>query len=195
MNILAQLLLLNALPWVAMTYSSGDAAASTQSAMNAVPAAAPVEWVIVVEGAASGLHLGQGGLTFCDKRGRRSLDLQTGRDVELDKTECPLTDDRKFVCDDPDLDVSVRAPPGEVNDVVSVGGSFFSLEGRFRDCAANRMILAVVTGAEVVLIDVAKRARMVIGRPGGDRVTIGPRWIAWSNGSTIHARALGAFPD
>jgi hypothetical protein len=164
--------------------------APTQRAISVALVLRPAELMISAKGKAFDLRLEHDVLTFCDESGRRTVDLKTGRDRGPDSTSCTKSGERRLICGNSELDVTVRAPPGEVSDIVDAGGWAFPLEGRFQDCAANGKILAIVTAVEVVLIDIQTRTQLEIGRPGGGEVTIGWGWVAWTNGSTVRARAF-----
>jgi hypothetical protein len=123
-------------------------------------------------------------LSFCDKRGGRKLDLKTGRSTALGRT-CPNNDEPNTACGGLSLDVAVRSPLSEPNDIVDLDGWSAPLTGRVQDCAADGKALAIVTASVVVLIDVTTRKTRVMSRQGGDRVTIDPGWVAWSKGSKL----------
>lgn len=134
-----------------------------------------------------GLRVEGGIISFCDKRGGRKLDTTTGHDVAFGRT-CPKDGEANTACSGLPLDVAVSTPNRGPNDVVDVKGKSFPLEGRVHDCAADGKVLAAVTGSAVVLVDTTTDKADVIQHLGGDRVTIGAGWIAWSKGSTVYAR-------
>jgi hypothetical protein len=184
------LFLILTLPLAVLTCPIEGVPAPTQPAISIALVLRPTELMISAKGRAFDLRLEHDVLTFCDESGRRALDLKTGRDAGLDRTSCTKSNERSLICASSELDVTVRAPSGEVNDIVDAGGWAFPLEGRFQDCAANGKILAIVTAVVVVLVDAPTRTQLEIGRPGGREVTIGSGWVAWTNGSTVRARAF-----
>ena len=123
-------------------------------------------------------------LTFCDKRGGRKLNLKTGQDTALDRT-CPKTDEPNTACGELSFDFAVRGPLTEPNDIVDLQGWSIPLKGRLQDCDADGKVLAIVTGSNVLLIDVARETTKEISWHGGDRVAIGSGWVAWRNGSEL----------
>jgi hypothetical protein len=128
-------------------------------------------------------------LFFCDARGARMVDLKTG-EVTAGTSPCPQAEEPNTACGGLKMDVTVRAPLNESNDIVDVAGSSYPMNGRVHDCqeAGNR--LAIVTGSSVVLIDTAKSSVKEIASQGGDRVAIAQDWIAWTYGSSVEAAPI-----
>lgn len=145
------------------------------------------ELTVRAEGEPFGLRIEHGTISFCDKRGGRKLDATTGQDVAFGRP-CSKDGEASTACAGLPLDVAVSTPDRGPNDVVDAKGKSFPLEGRVHDCAADGQVLAMVTGAAVVLIDTTKDKTDVIDHQGGDRVAVGPGWVAWSQGSAVHAR-------
>lgn len=144
---------------------------------------------VAAEGEAYGLHVTPDSLIFCDKRGGRSLSLLDARESRLERN-CAKIEEPNTACSGLALDVAVRASLSEPNDTVDVGGSSFPLRGRVHDCSAEGKALAVVTGSAVILIDTAKGTAIDVSQQGGDRVTLGSGWIAWTDGSKVHGLPL-----
>jgi hypothetical protein len=157
---------------------------STISPHRAASAPARTEFIIATDGDPFGLRLESGILDFCDKRGKWKLDLETGSQVAGART-CPNNDEPNTACSGLSLDLAVRAPLSEPNDIVDVDGWSVALKGRVHDCAADGDMLAIVTASRVVLVNVANRTSKEVSREGGDRVTIGSGWVAWSRGSKL----------
>ncbi len=151
---------------------------------KAASAPARTEFIIATDGDPFGLRLESGTLAFCDKRGEWKLDLETGLQAALART-CPNDDQPNTACGGLGLDVDVRGPLSEPNDIVDVDGWSVALKGRVHDCAADGDVLAIVTGSSVILVNVANRTSKEINREGGDCVTIGSGWVAWSRGSSL----------
>jgi hypothetical protein len=188
---LARLFLLLALAYSQTPPATSEGPAAMPSAPRAAPVAAPAAsapartaLTVATKGEPSDLRLKDGMLSFCDKRGRRKLDLISGRDTALGGT-CPNNAEPNTACGGLSLDVAVRSPLTEPNDIVDLDGWSVPLKGRVHDCAADGKALAIVTASIVLLIDVTKRKTKEIGRQGGDRVTIDPGWVAWSKGSKL----------
>ncbi len=155
----------------------------TQAARQAV--AARGEVTVATVGEPSALRIEHGALTFCDKRGARKLNLQTGRDAPYEKP-CAHDDEPNTACAGFDIEVSVRAPLSEPNDIVDLDSGSVPLHGRVHDCAVDGNTLVVVTASSVVLVDVARAKPAEISHQGGDRVAVGSGWIAWSSAATLH---------
>jgi hypothetical protein len=141
---------------------------------------------VAAEGEPYGLRLEADALTFCDQRGARSLDLKTGQERRLDRI-CPKREEPNTACSGLALEISVRAPLSEPNDIVDIDGLSFPLKGRVHDCAADGRLVAVVTASAVVLIDAAKGTRTEVSGEGGDRVAIGFGWVGWSKDSLVQS--------
>lgn len=165
--------------------------ASNDEAPRVQTPATHTEFSIVADGEPSGLHFEGGGLTFCDKRGGRRLDLQTGRDAESARN-CPDLQEANTACSGLPLHVAVRAPLSEPSDIVDIDGLSVPLDGRVHDCAADGKVLAIVTASAAVLIDTTKGASKEISSKGGDRVAIESKWVAWSKGSEVRVASRDA---
>jgi len=111
------------------------------------------------------------------------------RESSLERN-CAKIEEPNTACSGLALDVAVRASLSEPNDTVDVGGSSFPLRGRVHDCSAEGKVLAVVTGSAVILIDTAKGTATEVSQQGGDRVTLGSGWIAWTDRSKVHGLPL-----
>lgn len=172
--------------------SPGPSAAPATTPASTVSPSARTELTVVADGEPFGLRLESGMLAFCDKRGGRSLDLRTGRDAALDRT-CPNNDEPNSACSGLHLNVAVRGPLSAPDDIVDVDGWSVPLNGRVHDCAADGKALAIVTGSIVIVIDVEKETSNVISRQGGERVTIGSGWVAWSKGSKLRVASREAL--
>jgi hypothetical protein len=142
---------------------------------------------LTASGEPFGLRVEGAAISFCDKRGGRKLDTTTGQDAAFER-KCATDGEANTACGGLPLDVSVSTPNRGPNDLVDVKGKSFPLEGRVHDCAADAKVLAIVTGSAVVLVDTTKDKADVIDHQGGDRVAVGPGWVAWSQGSTVRAR-------
>jgi hypothetical protein len=156
---------------------------------SAAPIAATKEYNVTAQGEPYNLRFAGGALDFCDTRGGRELNLKTGEEISKDRT-CTPKDEPNTACSGLSLDVEVRSPQSEPNDIVDVGGSSFPLNGRVHDCAADGKSLAVITASTTALIDTAKETTTQISPSGGDRVVLGSGWVAWTAGSNIHASVL-----
>ena len=141
------------------------------------------------EGPAYALHLDKNSLTFCDKGGQKRLDLKTGK-ADAQGGTCPKIVEPNTGCGGLSIDVSVRGPLSEPNDIVDLSDRSFPLKGRVHDCSADGKLLAIVTGSSVYVIDVSKEVSAEVDHEGGDRVVIGSGWIAWTDGSKLHAKSL-----
>ncbi len=62
------------------------------------------------------------------------------------------------------------------------------LDGRVHDCVVDDKVLAVVTPSQVVTIDTKRQKSAVVSSVGGERVAIGPSWIAWADYDKLHAK-------
>lgn len=160
---------------------------STAPATTTLSQAARTELTIRADGEPFGLRVDGGAVSFCDKRGGRKLDAATGQDLAFERT-CAKDGEANTACSGFPLDVAVSTPNRGPNDVVDVTGKSFPLDGRVHDCAADGQVLAIVTGAAVVLVDTTTGKAEVIDHQGGDRVIIGAGRVAWSQGSTVRAR-------
>jgi len=157
--------------------SRSDRASTAHSTAPSPPRA-------VAEGQPFSLQLGAGTVKFCDNRGRRQLDLATGQQSALQEP-CPPAAEANTACSGLTLDVTVRAPLAEPNDIVDVNGASFPLNGKVHDCAASGKWIAIATGSRVVLIDVSGGKIRELGPQGGDRVTIGSGWVVWSDDANL----------
>jgi len=183
-TLFAALLLTSACSRANQTTGQGTVpAASARVASQAKP------FSVTAEGEAYSLHFAPDYLTFCDKRGGRSLRLLDARENRLDRN-CAKIEEPNTACSGLVLDVAVRAPLSEPNEIVDVGGFSFPLKGRVHDCSADGKALAVATGSAVILIDTAKGTATEVSQLGGDRVTLGSGWIAWTDGSKVHVLPL-----
>ena len=135
------------------------------------------------------LRLVDGVLDFCDSRGGREVNLKTGQEASKDQN-CASKEEPNTACTALGLDVEVRSPQSEPNDIVDVGGSSFPLNGRVHDCAGEGQLLAIVTASSTVVLDTAKSATTQVSSNGGDRVAVGGGWVAWTTGSNLHAKSL-----
>lgn len=142
---------------------------------------------VTAAGEPFGLRVEGGTISFCDRRGGRRIDLASGHDAAFERT-CPKDGEANTACGGLPVDVTVSTPNLGPNDLVDADGSAFPLDGRVHDCTADAKGLAIVTGSSVVLIDTKTAKTEVIDHTGGDRVAVGPGWIAWSNGQAVHAR-------
>ncbi|HEY2016794.1 MAG TPA: hypothetical protein VGH38_24990 [Bryobacteraceae bacterium] len=175
------------------TQKAESAAAEPPSSAPAAPAPAPAaaEISATAQGEPYALHIDSGVLTFCDQRGMRKLDLKTGQDTASSQP-CPKAEEANTACTGLGLDVSVRSPQGEPNDIVDVDGSSVPLKGKVHDCAADGKVLAVSTASAVSVIDVATGTSTEVSKQGGDRVAIGSGWVAWADGSKVRAAPRNA---
>jgi hypothetical protein len=154
------------------------------------PAPAPRgPFSVTTQGAPHALRFEAGAFLFCDGRGGNRLDLGTRRSA-LDIAACPARVEPNTACDGLPIDVTVRAPPSEPNDIVDVGGWSAPMNGHVRDCAASGKTLAVASGSAVALVDTAHEAIRVLSHEGADRVGIGAGWVAWSRGARIELAAI-----
>jgi hypothetical protein len=134
------------------------------------------------------LQFVNGGLSFCDNRGIRFLELNTGKD-DSKQGSCPRREEPDPACNT-QHDVEVRSPTSQPGDIIDVGAQSFPLKGRVHDCSSDGKILAVVTASGVTVIDLAKEKSTEVSQEGGERVAVGDMWIAWTSGENIHAVKL-----
>jgi hypothetical protein len=160
------------------------AGCSRSDRVSTAPSAALSPPRAVTEGQAFALHLEPGSVKFCDNRGRRLLDLATGQQSALQEP-CSPAAEANTACSGLTLDVTVRAPLAEPNDIVDVNGASFPLNGKVHDCAATGKWMAIATGSRVVLIDVSGGKIRELSPQGGDRVTIGSGWVVWSDDTSL----------
>jgi len=164
-----------------------SASTAPGSATTTLSQAVRTELAVSAEGEPFGLRVDGGAISFCDKRGSKKLDTTTGQAVSFERA-CAKNAEANTACSGLPLDVTASTPNRGPNDVVDVKGKSFPLEGRVHDCAADDKVLAVVTGSAVVIIDTTKEKTEVIDHEGGDRVAVGPGWVVWTQGPTVHAR-------
>jgi hypothetical protein len=169
--------------------AAAPVAHSSAAARTSESPATPTERTVTAEGEPSVLLIGAETVLFCDKRGPRKLDLNTGADTVGDQS-CAKSEEANASCSGLPLDITVRAPPSEPNDIVDVAGSSFPLKGHVQDCAVDGKVLAVVTSSGVTVIDTVKGTPTQLDQVGGDRVAIGHSWVAWADGSKLHAAAI-----
>ena len=150
---------------------------------------APAAVQIAARGMVESLRLQGARLFFCDAQGAHGVDLKTGV-VTGKAPPCPAAQEPNAACGGLKMDVTVRAPLSEPNDIVDLAGSSFPLQGRVHDCKEAGDRLAIITGSTVVLIDAAKNTSKEIALQGGDRVAVGDNWMAWTNGSSVHAATI-----
>ncbi|MCC6365482.1 MAG: hypothetical protein IT165_18365 [Bryobacterales bacterium] len=160
----------------------------TPSCARHGPSQASAKAAATAQGEPYALSLQDGVLTFCDNRGARKLDLKTNREA-ASSAVCSRSEPNA-ACSGLPLDVEVRTPLNEPNDIVDLGAASFPLKGRVHDCSASGKLLAVVTGSQVVLIDAAKGSASEISPHGGGRIAIGSGWLAWADASKIHAESV-----
>ncbi len=141
------------------------------------------------DGTVQSLRFDAGALWFCDASGSHRVNLSDGM-ATRDNTPCPPPQEPNAGCGIPNLDVSVRSPQSEPNDIVDLKASSFPLKGRVHDCAAAANHLVVGTGSAVFLIDTVKNTIKTISPDGSDRVAVSKDWVAWIEASSVHmARA------
>ncbi|HJZ78354.1 MAG TPA: hypothetical protein VKE51_41790 [Vicinamibacterales bacterium] len=164
--------------------SSPPSAAAVAPKPNTASESAAKELTVATNGDPFGLRFEKGMLAFCDKRGPRRLDLDTGRESALDKS-CPSSDEPNVACSELNLNIAVRAPLAESSDIVDFDGWSVALPGRVHDCAADGKVVAIVTGSSLVVIDTAKETTKEIRMEGGQRVAIDSAWVAWAKASEL----------
>jgi hypothetical protein len=147
-------------------------------------AKAPAATQFAASGTVQNLRFEGTMLFFCDARGAHGVDLTTGR-ATSNAPPCQASEEPNTACSGLTLDVSVRAPLSEPNDIVDLGASSFPLHGRVHDCRAAGNRLAIATGSSVVLIDAAKSTLKEIASQGSDRVAVADGWIAWTDNSSV----------
>ena len=141
---------------------------------------------VAATGYSSGLRLESGLVLFCDKRGGMAIDLGS-RAVSAHDHACAQPDVRNGACEDIGLEVTVSTPGLAGYDVVYATGysSSYRMLGRVHDCVADKGVLAIVTGSEVVTIDVKAERKTLIVEEGGDQVALNADWLAWSDGTQV----------
>ncbi len=162
-------------------------AASSPNTSTSTPAASHA-FELSTQGEPYALRLTDRALFFCDTRGAHHVDLSSGKD-ESKQGSCPKKEDPDPACS-MQHDVSVRSSLSQPDDIVELGVQSIQLKGRVHDCSADGKLLGVVTASTVTVIDTAKESSTELSQTGGDRVTLGNGWIAWTNGSTVHALKL-----
>jgi hypothetical protein len=123
-------------------------------------------------------------LAFCDARGARTLDLRAAREAAGTGT-CAAPEEANAACSQIGVDVEVRSPGPAPDDALDLKGVSLPLKGRVRDCVAAGDTMAVATGSSVAVIEIATARMAVLDRTGGERVVVGPNWVAWSSGSKL----------
>jgi hypothetical protein len=139
---------------------------------------------VPTHGEASGLRLEGDTLVYCDKRGERAINLRMARGIAR-IAACPASGEPNASCSRLGLDVAVRAPLEAPDDIVDVNGLSVPVNGRVRDCSGDGSLIAVATGSSIVLIDVATAKSVTIDHTGGERIIVGPNWVAWSTGARL----------
>ena len=149
-----------------------------------------LEFSVPVQGEAHSFHFDNGTVLFCTGGGARKLDLRNGQ-VSPSSHPCAQPPQADAACSDldPKLDVDVRSPAGEADDVVDVKGNYYPLKGRVHDCAAFGKWLAVVTGTQAVLIDMSEGTQLELGHQAGNRIAVSSDWIAWTVGTQLRVVA------
>jgi len=161
------------------------AVAAFQALAQGAPGA-PVR-AAATTGAAYNLRWDSDILVYCDQRGGRALDLQTAKETAHEATCAPVAEPNT-ACGGLGVDVEVRAPLSAPDDIVDLKGVSIPLEGRVSDCSVDGQSIALTTGSTVVLIDTATARAATVDRQGGERVLLGPKWIAWSSGTELRWR-------
>jgi hypothetical protein len=170
---------------------AGGPAKSTEPvppSSTATQAVSKVE--IATDGESLGFQIKDGVFSFCDKRGARNVDLKGGQESPSTRA-CPKNNEPNNSCENLGLDISVRSPMSEPNDIVDIGAQSYPVDGRVHDCSADRNLVAVATGSAVAIIDVATGTMRKLNAEGGDHVLIGGGWIAWSEGPKLHLEPIG----
>lgn len=147
------------------------------------------ETTIPAIGGTRTLRLTGSSLEFCDGRGGHRIDLGEDRKTPS-SIPCAKDDGPNGSCGDLGLNVEVRSPLGEPDDVVDFETWSLPMTGRVHDCAAENGTVVIATGTQVVLVDAAKRTDRRIGSGGAERVAVGSGWFAWSDATAIHLRHL-----
>lgn len=168
----ALIILASALAWACSTKGPPERAAKPPAVLQ-----------FAAEGTIQNLRFDGGALLFCDGRGSHRVDLKAGA-AAGDGSPCPAQE-ANAGCGVPNLDVSVRSPLSEPNDIVDLKAFSFPLSGRVHDCAAASNHLVVGTGSAVFLIDTAQNTMRTISHDGSDRVAATQDWMAWTEGASI----------
>lgn len=137
-----------------------------------------------VVGKAYGLRVEWNEVSFCDGRGGRAIDLATGEERRLDR-DCTPDDAPNDACDIGEIDVTVEEHSAA--DRLQLNGATYPVSGRVRDCDADGDGLAVVTDKALVVVDAHGDVTTVDLASGGKRLAFGPKWIAWSDATSVHA--------
>jgi hypothetical protein len=145
---------------------------------------APEIGAVATRGEPHGLRLEGDTLVYCDKRGERAIDLRTSREAAR-AAACPAPEEPNAACSGLGIDVDVRAPLSAPNEVIDVNGRSVPVRGRVRDCVVEGGLMAVATGSSITLIEVATATASTVDRAGGERVILGPSWVAWSTGARL----------
>lgn len=138
-------------------------------------------------GSAFDLRIDGDTISFCDGRGARKFDLDTGNDVAMARP-CATDEEGNVACDGLPLEVSVRMPGLGPDDLVEAGGNLYPLKGHVHDCAADGSWLAIGTNRVVALIDTTRGGVEEIEHEGAEHIRVTPRWIAWSRFAVVGAR-------
>ena len=150
----------------------------------------PATLQFAADGTVQSLRFSGGALWFCDARGSHRVDLGMGT-LTKDDTPCPPPEEPNAGCGLPNLDVSVRSPLSETNDILDLKAASFPLTGRVHDCAVAGNHLVVGTGSAVYVIDTAKNTIKTISSDLGDRVAVSQDWVAWIDVTSVHIARLG----
>jgi hypothetical protein len=162
------------------TASAGDAASVTASARR--------EFRVTAKGFPFALRVEGDVVSFCDERGARRIDLETGQDTAAD-SPCPKDGESNMGCGEVAGVDDVRTPNLGPIDIVDLSsGMSAPLEGRVHDCASDGKTIIVGTGVDVVLIDPWTGHTTTVAHDGSDRVAIGPHWVAWIEGKNVRAK-------
>lgn len=137
---------------------------------------------VKANGSAYGLSVDDA-ISYCDDRGGRKINPKTGEDVRVDRA-CAKAEGNA-ACGGLSIALTVRMPGLGPDDVVEAPDYSFPLVGHVHDCATDEKTIAVVTHTQVSLLDAASGKAKVIDEEGGERIAIGPGWVAWSDGAIV----------
>lgn len=135
------------------------------------------------------LRLTDATLEFCDGQGGHRIELGADRGT-VSSVPCAKDDGPNGSCSDLGLNIEVRSPPGESDDIVDFDNWSLPMTGRVHDCAAENGTVVIATGTRVVLVDVGKRTDRRVGSGGAERVAVGSGWLVWSDVTGLHLQPL-----
>ncbi len=137
-------------------------------------------------GPARGLEIRSDGIRYCDTSGEHIFD-GNGKETSVNPAGCGSGAQEEHGCDAGNMDVLLRSPESEPNDVLVLPIKAFLMKGRVQSCAASDGALAVATTENVVIIDSTTGAVTEVGHDGADEVALSDRLVAWIGAKNVRA--------